>query len=162
MAWDRSIATVGSSGDASGQELWGRYLKGTLIALRGLGVDVGRRLTFGEVELAQRKGQHLLISDVVSTLWLEAIATAKCDRVGLSASALMHPAQLFGLLYYRAQASATLGEALRKIAAYAEAASPAETFAVQRQDGCDVIQLCVLGDKVPVPQARIESGALNP
>lgn len=144
-----------------GHELWDRYHKGTLIALRAVGVEVSRHLSSNTFERVMCPEQHLLISDALNQLWLEAVAQFGNERVGLVASAQLHPAQLFGLLFYRAQASTTLGDALRKISAYAETASPTETFSVVRENDCDLIRITIFGNKVSVPQPRLEFGAMN-
>lgn len=144
-----------------GQELWNRYHKGTLIALRAVGVDVNRHLRSNTFQGVKCSEQHLLISDAFNRLWFEAIAQYGSESVGLAASAQLHPAQLFGLLFYRAQASTTLGEALQKISAYGETASPTETFSVVRGHDCDLLHITIFGNKVFVPQPRLEFGAMN-
>ena len=161
MVLNRSASMSLSAELSCGHELWDRYHKGTLIALRNVGVEVNRHLSSKTFEGVMCSEQHLLISDALNRLWLEAIVRFGSERVGLAASEQLHPAQLFGLLFYRAQASMTLGDALRKISAYAETASPTETFSVVREDDCDVIGITIFGNKVSVPQARLEFGAMN-
>lgn len=161
MVSNRSANLVLPAELSCGYELWDRYQKGTLIALRTVGVEVSRHLSSNTFEGVMCPEQHLLISDALNRLWLEAIVQFGSERVGIAASDQLHPAQLFGLLFYRAQASATLGDALRKISAYAETASPTETFSVVRENDCDLIRITIFGNKVSVPQPRLEFAVMN-
>jgi AraC-like DNA-binding protein len=136
-----------------------QFIRGTLDALRPFGIAPAQLGLQERLDRALQQSQVLFMSDTLSLLWARAARATGNPELGLDAGRAIHPAQLFGLLYHRAQAAPTLGDALRVVAHHVVALFPAESFRVVHQHGCTHVVAQVIGGDEPVPMPRYDFGA---